>query len=506
MEKSVEKTRQNTRSKRQSAALKLGPLFVDKDEAKSIRQQLYEGLRDGILTGRLLPGGLLPSTRVLASDLNISRNTVMAVFELLIAEGLIVTTVGSGTRITQSIPSEFLALARSRSQLERTRSPGLRPISRRAGEMASFLDSRAHSVPKPFAPGVPAIDQFPIATWNTITSRHWREATIRDLCSPQSLAAPELRQAIASYVGASRAALCGSGSIVVVSGAQQALDLTARVLSDPGDVCWMEEPGYRGARYALQLAGLNLVPARVDDQGLDIDYAIKNLPKPRLIYVTPSHQYPLGGMMSLERRIKLLQFAESIGAWVIEDDYDSEYAYSGVSVPCLQGLDAGGRTVYIGTFNKALFPGLRLGFLISPSDLVEAFRGSRMHTDGHPPAVVQSILAEFIQSGTFSAHLRRMRGIYAERRDELIKSLCRYMPYLRIGINDRGLHFVAELPKDASDRAWSAKAQAEGFVLPPLSEFYFGDADRQGLLFGFACTPIQEIEPAVRKLSAVLKP
>ncbi len=488
------------RRTRRSSALNLGLLNLERNGAKSVRQQLYEVIRDGILTGRLVPGGILPSTRVLAEETGISRSTAIAVFELLILEGLLVATKGSGTRVTDVIPSEFLALALARSQSIEHTTTGLRLMSRRATEMATFVEHRAGGLPRPFAPGLPAIDQFPIAAWSTLVAKRWRAATVLDLCSPHNLAAPELREAIAAYVGAARGAMCDSSSIIVASGAQQALDVTARVLSDPGDVCWIEEPGYRGARYALTLAGLKLVPAKVDEHGLDVDHAISTLPVPRLIYVTPSHQYPLGGMLTLERRIKLLQYADRVGAWVIEDDYDSEYSYSGFSVPCLQGLDAAARVIYIGSFNKALFPGLRIGFLIAPADLAESFRGARTFADGHPPAVLQSTLADFIRSGGFSSHLRRMRGIYVERRDALINALAQHIPQLTIGPNDRGLHFVATLPSHISDRLVSVHARASGFVLPPLSEFYMGTAEQSGLLFGFACIPPHEMNSAVLRL------
>lgn len=493
------------RLRRRSTALNLGTISLQRHGPRSLHKQVYDAVRDAILQGRLPPGALLPSTRLLADELSVSRNTTAAAFEQLSAEGLIVTAVGSGTRVTKSIPPEFLALTLTRSQGHRPPATGLRSFSAAARQLPEFVDSRVDSMPRPFTPGVPAIDQFPITLWTSLTARRWRSATVGDLCSPQAIGAESLRAAVASHSGAFRGTVSDADKVVIVTGAQQALDFAARVLTDPGDICWIEDPGYLGARYALTMAGLNLVPAPVDDGGLDVEKAIETLPPPRLIYVTPSHQYPLGGMLSLERRIALLQYADRVGAWIVEDDYDSEYAYSGSPIPCLQGLDANERVVYVGSFNKTLFPALRLGFLLVPQDLLGAFQAVRMHADGHPTAVIQSVLAEFITSGGFASHLRRMRAIYKDRRDRLIGCLGRYLPNLEVGIHDRGMHFVVYFPDDADDAAASELARKSGIIVPPLSRYYIGQAERRGLLFGFACVPIPEIEPAVRRLAISLE-
>jgi GntR family transcriptional regulator/MocR family aminotransferase len=485
-------------------ALNLGTISLQRHGRRSLHQQVFDAIRDAILTGRLPPGALLPSTRLLAEELGVSRNTTTAVFEQLTADGLVVTAVGSGTRVTSSIPPEFLALTLTRAQGSSTAAAGLRPFSSLARQLPTFEDSRTHSMPRPFTPGVPAIDQFPINVWTGLTSRRWRTATVADLCSPPAVGAEDLRAAVASHAGSFRGAVSDAANVLIVTGAQQALDFAARVLTDPGEVCWIEEPGYLGARHALTMAGLKLVPAVVDDRGLDVERAVRTLPVPRLIYVTPSHQYPLGGMLSLERRIALLQYADRVGAWILEDDYDSEYAYAGSPVSCLQGLDATGRVVYVGSFNKTLFPALRLGYLLVPKDLVEAFRAVRTHADGHPTAVIQTVLAEFITSGGFASHLRRMRAIYTDRRDALVDSLTRHLPGLEIGVHDRGMHFVAYLPEQADDRTCSDLARSAGTIVPPLSRYYIGPAERRGLIFGFACVPIPEIEPAVKRLAVSL--
>lgn len=491
--------------RRRSTALNLGTISLHRQGPQSLQKQVCDAIREAILQGRLPPGALLPSTRLLAAELRVSRNTTAAAFDQLSAEGLIETAIGSGTRVTKSIPPEFLALTLTRSQGYRQLATGQRSFSAAARQLPAFVDTRTDSMPRPFTPGVPAIDQFPIALWTSLTAKQWRSATVGDLCSPQAIGAENLRTAVASHSGAFRGAVSDANKTVIVTGAQQALDFAARVLTDPGDVCWIEDPGYLGARYALTMAGLNLVPAPVDDRGLDVERAIETLPAPRLIYVTPSHQYPLGGMLSLERRIALLQYADRVGAWIIEDDYDSEYAYSGSPVPCLQGLDANERVIYIGSFNKTLFPALRLGFLLVPQDLLGAFQAMRTHSDGHPTAVIQAVLAEFITSGGFASHLRRMRAIYRDRRDRLIGGLGRFLPELKVGIHDRGMHFVVYLPDGVDDAAASELARKAGIIVPPLSRYYVGPAQQRGLLFGFACVPIPEIEPAVRRLAVSLE-
>ena len=493
------------RDKRRSSAISLGVLVLDRSSPRSLHQQIYSTLRDLILTGVIAPRAVLPSTRSLSHDLGVSRNTASAVFDQLSAEGLIETKVGSGTRVTNAIPAEFLARKRARWLKTPASKSAVRRLPDRARMLGGFSDTRAESMPRAFTPGVPAIDHFPINEWVTLTSRHWKTATVRELCSSSAMGNSRLRSVIAAYSGAARAASCTEDNVLVVTGAQQALDICARTLTDPGAVCWIENPGYPGARHAFTLAGLQVVPAPVDERGLMVREAIATLPEPRLIYVTPSHQYPLGGTLSLDRRIALLEFADRVGAWIVEDDYDSEFGYEGAPISCLQGLDASDRVVYIGSFNKTLFPALRLGFAVVPSDLVAPFRTARLHSDGHPAAVTEAVLADFIANGGYGSHLRRMRSVYMERRDSLIEMLSRRIPEIEIGVHDRGLHFVGYLPRDVEDCHISERARRLGVIVPPLSQFYLSNKNGNGLLFGFACTIPSEIELAVRKLAAVFE-
>ena len=480
-------------------------IVVDRASGHNLYHQLYVALRDSILSGAAPRGAVLPSTRTLSEDLSISRSTVSSVFEQLAAEGLIETKIGSGTRVTEVIPDDFQKLIRQRQKRAIRKDPIPLRLPDRARLLTTFTDTRAESQPRPFTPGVPALDQFPIDVWVALASRRWKAASARELCSSAAAGSQELRCAIATHAGVVRAAMCKEDNVVVVSGAQQALDLCARVLAAPGDVCWIEDPGYLGARHAFALAGMKLIPATVDEYGLDVERAIATLAQPRLIYVTPSHQYPLGGTLALERRIALLQYAERVGAWIVEDDYDSEFGYAGTPISCLQGLDVSDRVIYIGSFNKTLFPGLRLGFAIVPADLIAPFQIARLHSDGHPPAVSQTILAEFLISGAYSSHIRRMRTVYMERRNLLLELIETYLPELVIGIHDRGLHFVGYLPPGIEDAETSRLAKDHGVIVPPLSQFYLSDYRRSGLLFGFACTLPFQMEPAIRKLASAVQ-
>ncbi len=491
---------------RRSPALDLGTISLQRRSGRSLHLQVADAIRNGILTGRLRPGARLPSTRLLAAELNVSRNTTSAAFEQLHSEGFLVSVVGSGTRVTTAIPKDFIGNVRGDDAAENAMDSGPHPLSQKAAPIANFLDTRSNSRPRPFMSGMPAIDQFPFGQWTALVSRHWRAATVSDLCSPNPSSGVELRRAIAAHVGSSRGCSGDESRILVLSGAQQGLDLTARILSDPGDICWIEEPGYLGARYALSMAGLRLMPAPVDQAGINIELAIATLPPPRLIYVTPSHQYPLGGTLPIERRVALLQYAKRVGAWIIEDDYDSEDAYVRDPVPCLLGLDPSDRVIYIGSFNKTMFPGLRLGFVLAPPEVLPAFKAARMYVDGHPPAVIQGVMAEFIESGAFVSHIRQMRNEYSKRRNILIDALREQLPELDLGVHDRGLHFVAYLPDDFNDRKCVALVEKEGLALTPLSRFYINPATRQGLVLGFACVVPHEIEGAVKSLARALKP
>jgi GntR family transcriptional regulator/MocR family aminotransferase len=315
-----------------------------------------------------------------------------------------------------------------------------------------------------------------------------------------------LREEIAAYLGAARAVECGWEQVIVVSGSQQALDLAARVLLDPGDAAWVEDPGYAGARGALIAAGARIVPVPVDEEGLRVSDGVRRAADARLAYVSPSHQYPLGATMSVSRRLELLAWASRTGAWVLEDDYDSEYRYTGRPLEALQGLDAEGRVIYLGTFSKVLSPALRLGYLVVPPDLVDPFSAARELTDRHSPLVEQAVLARFIAEGHFARHIRRMRTLYAERQDILVEAAAGDLRgLLDVRPAEAGMHLVGWLPDRTDDREAMRRAAARGVEAIALSMYGIEPPARGGLLLGYAAVGEAGIRAGVRRLAAALR-
>jgi GntR family transcriptional regulator/MocR family aminotransferase len=313
------------------------------------------------------------------------------------------------------------------------------------------------------------------------------------------------REAVAAYLRTARAVRCEADQVMVVSGSQQALSLTARVLVDPGDPVWVEEPGYGGARDVLRLRNARLVPVPVDEEGLSVSAGAERCPEARAAYVTPSHQYPLGMVMSVSRRLQLLDWARKHGSWVIEDDYDSEFRYESLPIASLQGLDLDSRVLYVGTFSKVLFPALRIGYIVIPSDLVARFVAVRNATDIFPPTFAQAVLTDFIREGHFARHLRRTRELYRERRGALVDAIREQLGDKAIAVGDEaGMHLVASLSRGSNDHDVSVRAARQGLWVMPLSHCYVGKARRQGLVLGFGGTSVPEISNGVRRLRTVL--
>jgi GntR family transcriptional regulator/MocR family aminotransferase len=480
-------------------------LGLDPASAVPRYRQLYEAIRDAILAARVRPGARLPSTRVLAAQIGSSRNTVLAAFEQLTAEGYLEGRVGAGTTVACTLPDGLLA---ARPQAPADGRGIRRSLSRRG---ALILESRlarppAPGAPGPFRIGVPALDAFPFEVWARLMTRRWRRVSrqLLDYGDPAGYA--PLRAAIATYLREARAVRCEPEQVLVVTGSQQGIDLSARVLLDAGDPVWVEDPGYLGARSALAAADLRVAPVPLDAEGLDVRAGATRVRRAKLVYVTPSHQYPLGVTMSLGRRLALLEWAGRAGAWILEDDYDSEYRYAGRPLAALQGLDAAGRVIYLGTFSKVLFPGLRLGYLVVPDDLVDAFVAARALTDRHSPSVTQAVLADFIAEGHFARHIRRTRALYAERQAALVEAAARELDgVLRVAPADSGMHLVGWLPPGADDRAASRAAAAAGIEAAPLSAFRLRSAGPSGLLLGYAGLEIGEIRRGVHRLAAALR-
>jgi GntR family transcriptional regulator / MocR family aminotransferase len=482
-------------------------LPLDATTATPLFRQLYEGLRGGILDGTLARGVRLPATRGLAGELGVSRNTVLNAYEQLLAEGYLEGKVGSGTFVARTLPEEMIQVRPTAGPAPPT------PLARRGlsqrGELLARISAtacRSSGAPRPFRPGYPALDAFPFETWMRLVARHHRRPS-RDLLTygPPAGYAP-LRSAIAAHLGPARAVHCDPGQVVVITGSHQGLDLIARILLDPGDTAWVEDPGYPSARAALQGAGVNLVPVPVDGDGLDVAAGSGRCPNARLVYVTPSHQFPLGVTMSLGRRLALLEWARRANAWVVEDDYDSEYRYAGRPLAALQGLDRDGRVIYLGTFSKALFPALRLGYLVVPPDLVDAFVAARAVTDRQTATLPQAVLADFITEGHFLRHIRRMRTLYSERQETLLRAARRELGgLLEVSPCATGLHLVGWLPEGRDDRQASAAAARAGLEAPPLSGCCVEGRARGGLLLGHANFDARQIRDAVRRLGAALR-
>jgi GntR family transcriptional regulator/MocR family aminotransferase len=481
---------------------------IDRTSGKPLYKQLYEGYRDAIVERRLSGGQRLPSTRSLAAELQISRIPVLNAFEQLLAEGYFESRAGAGTFVARSLPDVLSRASRQgvpASPAGQAR-PGRRIVARRP---AGLLDDE----PGPWLTGLeafrcpsPPLDRFPIKIWSTLVARHSRRFDASHLHYLDPMGLESLRETVAQYLRTSRAVRCEAGQIMVVSGSQQALDLTARVLLDTGSPVWIEDPGYWGARHALKMAGARLVAVPVDDEGLDVEAGVARCPRPRAVFVTPSHQLPLGVTMSASRRLRLLDWARHRGVWIIEDDYDGEYRYGNLPIASLQGLDRDSRVIYIGTFTKSLFPALRLGYMVLPPDLVAPFIAVRRAMDLFSPHFIQAVLADFIREGHFDRHLRRTRLVCRERRSALVAALDRELgDVLRVVGDQAGMFLTALLPTGYGDREIALRAAREGIRAFPLSECYLGRARLQGLVLGYGGFDAAEIVEAVGRLRVILE-
>ncbi|WP_263358892.1 MocR-like pyridoxine biosynthesis transcription factor PdxR [Acidicapsa ligni] len=467
---------------------------------------LYTELRAAILDRRLKPGARMPSTRSLSAQYSLSRGTVVAAFEQLQAEGYTRTEVGSGTYVASGIPEGFLSATRKPATPVGTASKAA--ISKHAQQFLKDVEvmPAPHSVGKAFRSYEPAIDLFPVDLWARVASRVLRRAP-RSLYGHGDAAGYQpLRRAIAEYVGASPGVRCSAEQIIITSGTQQALDLISRLLVTMGDHVWMEDPGYLRALQALRNTGARIVPVPVDEDGLIVKAGRKLAPKAKLAYVTPANQFPMGVTMSADRRLELLRWAASANAWIIEDEYDAEYRYAGRPVAALQTLDSSGCVIYVGTFTKMLFNALRLGFMVLPERLVDAFRSARSIIDLHPPTLDQAILAEFITEGHFGHHLRRMRQIYAERIDVLKTAADEHLNgLLDVVHTGAGIRTLGWLKTWKSDRDATQKVRKLGLEVSPLSMFTVKYEQPPALMLGFAgCNPA-ELRRGVSILATALR-
>lgn len=493
-------------------------LALDRASATSLQDQIVAFFRDAVLRGALKPGARLPSSRQLAAELGVARITAVEAFDRLAAEGYFVTRRGVGLFVADTVTDAYLSGLPTRSSRARKTAVTLdAPTLNRGTHAQAAHDSRSRgpaATPSraletpttdalPLATGVPALEEFPWRDWARISARVFRDRPAAALAygDPQGLL--ELRSAIADYLGAARGIVCDPDQIVVVSGSQQGIDLTARVVASPGDAAWFEEPGYAAARAALTAARLRVVLVPADRDGIDVARGIADAPTARLAMVTPSYHYPLGGTLSLSRRRALLAWAHATGAWILEDDYYGEYRFAGRPQLPLYALDRHARVLYLGTFSKMLAPGLRIGFVVAPRPLVQRLTELKMATDRYTPGLMQLVLARFISEGRLAAHVRRMRTLYRERRAALLDALATYArDVLDVGEPpDAGLHVAVRLTVDVDDVAVSRELRKQGIGAAPLSNYYAGAAKVCGFVLGFANTDGSAAASAVRALT-----
>lgn len=464
---------------------------------------LYSALRTEILSGRLHPGARLPATRDLASQYRLARGTIVNAFDQLKSEGYVQGTVGSGTYVSKVLPDALLQVTPPHAPSVALPRKKLRRVSHYAQRVQLFSGFRLTTI-RAFRANLPALNLFPTTLWAQITARRLRHASASLFLGCDSLGFPPLRQAIAHYLSASRGVNCSAAQIAIVSGLQEALDLAARVCLNPGDRVCVENPGYIGAAHVFAAMGAKIVPIPLDQEGMRV--RASDFKDARLAYITPGHQFPMGITMSLARRLELLECARRSGTLIFEDDYDSEYRYSGRPVPALQGLDRHGIVLFAGSFSKVLFPSLRLAYLVLPSDLVERFTATISVTTRHAPLLEQAILCDFLTEGHFGRHLRRMREIYAERLSVLLETAREALGGLLeiVGI-EAGLQTAAWLA-DGIDGDAAAKAAAQrGVEVTSLHHFYRGSPPRHGLQLGFAAVDAREIRRGARELAIALE-
>ena len=463
----------------------------------------YEELRAAILEGRLKPGARLPATRDLAEQHRLSRATVVSAFEQLKSEGYVEGKVGAGTYVSQVLPDELLQVGRVSSEgIARARRVDWSAYAQR---LKAFPGGEPRTT-RAFRANQAALDAFPTSLWAQVAARRLRRVSTRLLAGGEALGYRPLREAVAEYLNTSRGVKCSTEQVMIVSGVQEALERAAHLLLDPGDPVWVEEPGYPGAAIVFHAAGAKIFPVPVDSEGLDPELGERKWGRAKLIYVTPAHQFPLGVTMSLRRRLALLEWARRSHTLIFEDDYDSEYRYSGRPIPALQGLDRAGSIIFAGSFNEVLFPALRLAYLIVPSGMVDRFAAAQSVSMRHAPLIDQAVLCDFITEGHFARHIRRMRELYAERLSVFLDCARRRLDgMLEVPDVEAGLQTVGWLQSGISgDRAAEAAAKNDVEVVP-LSSYALRALKRDGLILGFAAVDARELRRGVEQLARALE-
>jgi GntR family transcriptional regulator / MocR family aminotransferase len=482
------------------------PLFLRKRPPRAPKGGwLYEELRAAILRGTLRRGARLPATRDLAARHGVSRGVVVGAYEQLRDEGYVTSRVGAGTTVKPQVPEDYLRPELAPVELGKRSGEGARAVARSRSISTSPRGAKVVPV-RPFCPIEPAVAEMPMKVWARLSARVLGRIGPRALARGSPGGSRALRDVVAGYLGASRGVACTLDNIVIVSGVQQGLDLIARTAIRPGDPVWIEDPGYRGAVDAFRNAQATIVPVRVDDDGLDPALGRRLCPRPRAVYLTPAHQFCLGSALSLERRLELLRWASATGALLIEDDYDSEFRFSGRPLPALRGLGGADSVFLLGTFNKALFPSLRLGYMVVPDAWIDRILALRYQTDLYPPAIAQAVLAAFIEGGHFARHLRRMRELYGARGEALVRAAERHLAgALHVPEIQAGLSTPAFLRRGLRARSIIERGARHHLDLWSLDRYALERRDLNGLLLGFAAFTGRQLSEAVVTLARAIE-
>ena len=464
-------------------------------------RRVFELIRCAILNHQLQGGSRLPSSRNLALEIGCSRNTVIAAYEQLLAEGYVEARIGSGTVVADTLPS--FSLNNPEQAKNKTTSVMPRKLSKR-GDRLTQAPSNLHYEIQEFIAGANDFSVFPYKIWQKLQNKYWREPLPAFMDYARLGGYQRLREVLAEYLRVSRSVRCEADQILITAGTQQSLDLCARLLADSDDMVWMENPGYWGARRIFDANNLALRPIEVDKDGISPNFSDLQS-NPRLIYLTPSHQYPTDVVMSLTRRRLLIEFAASVGAWILEDDYDSEFRYKGRPIASLQGLDHHDRVIYCGTFSKVLYPGIRIAYIVVTKDLITPFRTGL--ADIHRPGqmAVQAALADFIQQGHFATHIRNVRLRYGQSRALLQHTLQhQLLPQAYLSNADAGLHLVVHLPDDCDDVQLMHLARLQQIDIRPLSAYFIAPPIKRGIVVGYGYLPLEEIVAAATKLAKLI--
>lgn len=471
----------------------------------ALHARVQRAIRQLIVDGALGVGKQLPASRSLAYSLRVSRDTIEAAYAQLHAEGFIVRHTGSGSFVSEKTDFSLGRSLKSAGRNQFSAPPPKAKLSCRGLAIYKGGGVSVQLTPRAFAPGIPETRGFPIALWERLQRQVLKEHGERALQHSDPQGVESLRQAIADYINLERGARAHANCVVILTSSQQALTLCATVLLDAGDKIFIEDPAYIGARKAFDAANLLCVPVPVDSEGMQVSYLRKQAPRGSAVFLTPSHQFPTGSTLGLSRRLALIEWANKNQAWIIEDDYDSEFHYSGAPTACVQGLDVHRRTIYIGTFTKSLFPGLRLGYLVVPPQLVKPMTIARTLLDGHSASISQFTLARFIEGGHFGAHIRTMRKIYAERLDILNTGVERHLsgivePHVPRG----GLQMPCLMSGSLTEQISVDVGKSVGVDLLGLSSLYASQCEAPGWLMGFAAYAPHEINAGVKKLADAL--